>query len=216
MDAVYLNQRKIVAELNKHIVGQEKAKKTLAVAVYNHYKRINTEKNIEKSNILLAGPTGCGKTLLAKTLAKILNVPFAIADATTLTETGYVGEDVESCLTTLLHNANMDVQKAQHGIIYIDEIDKISRKGENPSITRDVSGEGVQNALLKIIEGSVVKITNQRRKTYPYTGNNTNGYRLIFYLFVEVLLPKKKSLKQIPSVLAQLQFKKKKQHQHHL
>lgn len=148
----------IVAELNKHIVGQEKAKKTLAVAVYNHYKRINTEKNIEKSNILLAGPTGCGKTLLAKTLAKILNVPFAIADATTLTETGYVGEDVESCLTTLLHNANMDVEKAQHGIIYIDEIDKISRKGENPSITRDVSGEGVQNALLKIIEGSVVKV----------------------------------------------------------
>jgi ATP-dependent Clp protease ATP-binding subunit ClpX len=194
-----ITPKKIYEKISKKVIGQEEAKKVLSVALYNHYKKINSHNHtLEKSNILMIGPTGSGKTLLAKTLADILNIPFACVDATVYTEAGYVGEDVESMLLKLLQNADYNKERAQKGIIFIDEIDKIARKTENPSITRDVSGEGVQNSLLKIIEGSVVNIPPQGGRKHPYqeyiTFDTTNVLFICAGAFEGINLAKKNTI----------------------
>ena len=194
-----ITPKKIYEKISKKVIGQEEAKKVLSVALYNHYKKINSHNHtLEKSNILMIGPTGSGKTLLAKTLADILNIPFACVDATVYTEAGYVGEDVESMLLKLLQNADYNKERAQKGIIFIDEIDKIARKTENPSITRDVSGEGVQNSLLKIIEGSVVNIPPQGGRKHPYqeyiTFDTTNVLFICAGAFEGINLVKKNTI----------------------
>ena len=185
-DLEILKPREIKEALDQYVIGQDSAKKVLSVAVYNHYKRImsknRSDVEVSKSNILMLGPTGVGKTLLAQTLARILKVPFAVADATTLTEAGYVGEDVENILLKLIQAADYDIEKAEHGIIYVDEIDKITRKSENPSITRDVSGEGVQQALLKILEGTIASVPPQGGRKHPqqeFIQINTNNILFI-------------------------------------
>ena len=202
-DEVYfdpkITPKKIYEKISKKVIGQEEAKKVLSVALYNHYKKINAHKHtLEKSNILMIGPTGSGKTLLAKTLADILNIPFACVDATVYTEAGYVGEDVESMLLKLLQNADYNKERAQKGIIFIDEIDKVARKTENPSITRDVSGEGVQNSLLKIIEGSIVNIPPQGGRKHPYqeyiTFDTTNVLFICAGAFEGINLVKKNTI----------------------
>ena len=194
-----ITPKKIYEKISKKVIGQEEAKKVLSVALYNHYKKINSHNHtLEKSNILMIGPTGSGKTLLAKTLADILNIPFACVDATVYTEAGYVGEDVESMLLKLLQNADYNKERAQKGIIFIDEIDKVARKTENPSITRDVSGEGVQNSLLKIIEGSVVNIPPQGGRKHPYqeyiTFDTTNVLFICAGAFEGINLVKKNTI----------------------
>ena len=194
-----ITPKKIYEKISKKVIGQEEAKKVLSVALYNHYKKINSHNHtLEKSNILMIGPTGSGKTLLAKTLADILNIPFACVDATVYTEAGYVGEDVESMLLKLLQNADYNKERAQKGIIFIDEIDKVARKTENPSITRDVSGEGVQNSLLKIIEGSIVNIPPQGGRKHPYqeyiTFDTTNVLFICAGAFEGINLVKKNTI----------------------